>query len=55
MSDPGEGKFLYSLDDENFGAEIPIAINADEYAVYYKTAGDEKNLNVVVSLIATSH
>ena len=33
-----EGAFLYSLDGEEFTAELPAAVNAGEYTVYYKAA-----------------
>ena len=33
----GEG-WLYSLDGENYSEEIPAAVNAGEYTVYFKAA-----------------
>ena len=53
VSDPGEGAFLYSLDGENYSAEIPTAINAGEYTVYYKPATDAEEIEEAEDLDAT--
>ena len=46
----GEG-WLYSLDGESYGPEIPTAVDAGEYAVYFKAAGDAEAqaLTVVIA------
>ena len=36
----GDGEWLYSLDGENFNNELPTAVNAGEYTVFLKPAGD---------------
>ncbi len=35
-----DGTMLYSMDGENWSTEIPTAIDAGEYTVYYKVQGD---------------
>ncbi|MBQ2671080.1 MAG: hypothetical protein IJG06_10090, partial [Clostridia bacterium] len=35
-------KFLYSLDNKTYSEEIPKAVNAGSYAVYYKVDGGEQ-------------
>ena len=35
-----DGEWLYSLDGENYGSELPTAVNAGEYTVFFKPAGD---------------
>ena len=48
----GEGAaYLYSLDGETYGEEIPTATNAGEYTVFYKTAEDAEPaiLTVVIA------
>jgi hypothetical protein len=45
----GEG-FQYSLDGETFSDEIPTAINAGEYTVFYRTAeGEPEQMTVTVA------
>ena len=45
----GEG-FQYSLDGENFTDEIPTAVNAGEYTVFYRTAdGEPEQITVTVA------
>ena len=34
----GDGAWLYSLDGETYVEDIPTAVNAGEYTVYYKAA-----------------
>ena len=36
----GDGEWLYSLDGESFSSELPTAVNAGEYTVFLKPAGD---------------
>jgi hypothetical protein len=36
----GDGEWLYSLDGENFNNELPTAVNAGDYTVFLKPAGD---------------
>ena len=45
------GEWLYSLDGENYACEIPTAVNAGEYTVYFKAAEDAEaqTLTVVVA------
>ena len=45
------GEWLYSLDGESYGPEIPTAVDAGEYAVYFKAAGDAEAqmLTVVIA------
>ena len=47
----GEGAWLYSLDGETYREEIPTAVNAGEYTVYFKaTVADEtKSITVTVA------
>ena len=45
-----EGEWLYSLDGENFTADIPAAVNAGVYTVYYKAAEDAEAQSVVVTV-----
>ena len=35
-----DGEWLYSLDGESFSSELPTAVNAGEYTVFFKPAGD---------------
>ena len=45
----GEG-FQYSLDGETFTDEIPTAVNAGEYTVFYRTAeGEPEQMTVTVA------
>ncbi len=46
----GEG-WLYSLDGESYGPEIPTAVDAGEYTVYFKAAGEAEAqaLTVVIA------
>lgn len=55
VSDPEDGTILYSLDGETFGAEIPTAINAGEYTVYYKITaeGDAEAIEEIATLTVT--
>lgn len=55
VSGPDDGTVIYSLDGETFSTEIPTAINAGEYTVYYKfsTEGDEETAEAIVSLAVT--
>ena len=34
----GDGPWLYSTDGETYAADVPTAVNAGEYAVYYRDA-----------------
>ena len=44
-----KGAWLYSLDGEAFSTELPTAVNAGEYTVFYKgTAEDEARILVVI-------
>ena len=45
-----EGEWLYSLDGENFTADIPAAVNAGVYTVYYRAAEDAEAQSVVVTV-----
>ena len=45
-----EGEWLYSLDGENVTADIPAAVNAGVYTVYYKAAEDAEAQSVVVTV-----
>ena len=45
----GEG-WLYSLDGESYAAEIPVAVDAGEYTVYFKTADDAEPQTVTVTV-----
>ena len=45
-----EGEWLYSLDGESFTADIPAAVNAGVYTVYYKAAEDAEAQSVVVTV-----
>jgi hypothetical protein len=46
----GEGEWLYSLDGEAFSAEIPTAVNAGEYTVYFKAAEGDTLQSVTVTV-----
>ena len=35
------GTIYYSLDNENYSTDVPKAINANTYTIYYKVIGDE--------------
>lgn len=47
------GTMLYSLDGESFSEEIPTAVNAGDYTVYYKVEGTNNYEGVVSSVTAT--
>ena len=40
------GEIVYSLDGNTFTEDVPTAINAGEYTVYYKVIGDENHNDV---------
>ena len=45
----GEG-WLYSLDGETYSADIPTAVDAGDYTVYYKTAEDAEAQTMTVTV-----
>ena len=47
----GKGEWLYSLDGEIYGEEIPTAVNAGEYTVYFKAteAAEPQTITVTVA------
>ena len=45
----GEG-WLYSLDGEAYSAELPAAVNAGEYTVYFKAAWDAQPQTLTVTV-----
>ena len=45
----GEG-WLYSLDGETYSEEIPTAVDAGEYAVYFKAAGADEAQILLVTI-----
>ena len=47
------GTLLYSLDGENYSADIPTATNAGTHTVYYKVARDNNHNDVFGSLDVT--
>ena len=42
--------WLYSLDGEAYSAEVPTAVNAGEYTVYFKAAGEDEAGTVAVTV-----
>ena len=47
------GTLLYSLDGQNYSADIPTATDAGTYTVYYKVAGDANHNDVSGSIEVT--
>lgn len=47
------GTLSFSLDGINYSEEIPTAINAGTYTVYYKVTGDETHLDIENSIDVT--
>ena len=45
-----EGEWLFSLDGETYAAEIPAAVNAGEYTVYFKAAEDAEPQTLAVAI-----
>ena len=45
-----EGEWLFSLDGETYAAEIPAAVNAGEYIVYFKAAEDAEPQTLAVAI-----
>ena len=48
------GEMQYSLDGETFSAELPTAINAGEYTIYYKVVGDESHFDSEVMTVTST-
>ncbi len=48
------GEMLYSLDGENYAAELPQATNAGEYTVYYFVKGDADHSDTEVANVAVT-
>ena len=46
----GESGWLYSLDGETYSAEIPTAVNAGEYTVYFKAAGADEPQSITITV-----
>ena len=46
----GEGAWLYSLDGETYGEEIPTAVNAGEYTVYFKATEADEPQSITVTV-----
>ena len=46
----GEGAWLYSLDGEVYSEEIPTAVNAGEYTVYFKAAEADEPQAITVTV-----
>ena len=44
------GEWLYSLDGETYSEAIPTGINAGEYIVYFKAAGDAEPQTLLVTI-----
>jgi hypothetical protein len=40
------GVLLYSLDDGNYSEDIPVAVNAGNYTVYYRVKGDRNHNDI---------
>ena len=47
------GTMVYSLDGENFSAEVPTAVNAGKYTVYYKVEESDNYLAYPVETVET--
>ncbi len=45
------GEMVYSLDGENYTAELPTAIESGNYTVYYKVLGDANHNDVAAQTI----
>ena len=45
------GPLLYSLDGENYSADIPTATNAGTYTVYYKVVADANHKDVAAATV----
>ena len=45
-----QGEWLFSLDGETYAAEIPAAVNAGEYTVYFKAAEDAEPQTLAVTI-----
>ena len=47
----GEGPWLYSLDGEIYSAQVPTAVDAGEYTVYFKASESDvpRTLTVTVA------
>ncbi len=41
-----DGTVEYSLDGENYSAELPVGIDAKEYTVYFRVMGDDNHNNL---------
>ena len=54
LIEPGEavgGEMQYSLDGENYSAELPTGTEAQAYVVYYKVLGDENHTDTEAKTI----
>ena len=45
-----EGAWLYSLDGENYSADLPAAVDAGEYTVFFKAAEDAETQSLTVTV-----
>ena len=45
------GAMQYSLDGENYSADVPVAANAGQYTVYYRVVGDENHSDIAPQTI----
>jgi len=48
------GELQYSLDGENYAAEVPVVTNAGDYTVYYRVVGDETHGSIAAQTIEVS-
>jgi methionine-rich copper-binding protein CopC len=48
------GTMVYSLNGEDFSADIPTATNAGDYTIYYKVLGDANHLDSEVYTVTAS-
>ena len=48
------GSMQYSLDGENYSANVPVAANAGQYTVYYRVVGDENHSDIAPQTIVAA-
>ena len=48
------GTMVYSLDGETYGGDIPTAVNAGEYTVYYKVEGDSNHNDTAAASVTVT-
>ena len=48
------GTMVYSLDGKTYGGDIPTAVNAGEYTVWYKVAGDSNHNDTAAASVTVT-